>query len=164
MLLHQWGMLSDFLSLKHFTTSLIFAFTFIKFRYWYVRWTGLPTVTRSSTLSLLLHAEISWSSWKLAYHARKRFKGVVFHSSPQKPANPRPTILSNCFSNGNLTNQQWDIFSYNYPLGYLPWEMQTLWSQKCNYFTYLCKLSWRKSWNPEKKWLKANTSVFYGTV
>ena len=116
MLLHQWGMLSDFLSLKHFTTSLIFAFTFFKFRYWYVRWTGLPTVTRSSTLSLPLHAEISWSSWKLAYHARKRFKGVVFHSSPQKPANPRPTILSNCFSNGNVTNQQWDIFSYNYPL------------------------------------------------
>ena len=33
---------------------------------------------------------------------------------------------------------------------YLPWEMRTLWSQKCNYFTYHCKLSWKKSWNPEK--------------
>ena len=43
---------------------------------------------------------------------------------------------------------------------YLPWEMRTLWSQKCNYFTYLCKLSWRKSWNPEKKMIESEYKRF----
>ena len=33
---------------------------------------------------------------------------------------------------------------------YLPWDMRTLWSQKCNYFTYHCWLSWKKIWNTEK--------------
>ena len=33
---------------------------------------------------------------------------------------------------------------------YLPWDMRTLWSQKCNYFTYHCEFSWKKIWNTEK--------------
>ena len=28
---------------------------------------------------------------------------------------------------------------------YLPWDMRTLWSQKCNYFTYHCEFSWKKN-------------------
>ena len=66
----------------------------------------------------------------------------------------------NVFSNGNVTNQQWDIFSYNYPLGYLPWEMRTLWSQKCNYFTHHCELSWKKSWNWPKIMIKSEYKRF----
>ena len=48
----------------------------------------------------------------------------------------------NIFSNGNVTNQQWDIFSYNYPR-----ILSALRDWDGNYFTYHCKLCWKKSWH-----------------
>ena len=44
---------------------------------------------------------------------------------------------------------------------FLPWEMRTLWSQKCNYFSYHCELSWKKRWNTEKKDWKRIQAFFF---
>ena len=43
---------------------------------------------------------------------------------------------------------------------FLPWEMGTLWSKKCNYFTYHCELCWKKSWNWPKIMIESESKRF----
>ena len=116
MLLHQWGMLSDFPLLQTFYHVDYFCFYFfqVSLRIRNVDWLTYDYQAFNLIIAIALWDQLIFL--KVSFQCAEAFLGKSYSLHLHKNLLTRDQqSFRNVFSNGNVTNQQWDIFSYNYP-------------------------------------------------